>query len=93
MVVDTVEMTEELIAGLHEEENEGSKKVADAFEAHGGIPNYSQQVTIFGQLVEGYEILDAITETPLEDAGSYRKPKEDIRILNIEIGTYSAPVE
>jgi len=93
MVVDTVEMTEELIAGLHEEENEGSKKVADAFEAHGGIPNYSQQVTIFGQLIEGYEILDAITETELEDAGSYRKPKEEIRILNIEIGTFSAPVE
>lgn len=93
MVLDTVEMTEELVSGLHEEENEGSKKVADAFESHGGIPNYSQQVTIFGQLIEGYDILDAITDSEVTETESFKHPKEEIRILNIEIGTYTAPDE
>ncbi len=93
MVIDSVEMTEELINGLHEQENEGSKKVADAFEKQGGIPNYSQQMTIFGQMIEGYDTLDAITDSAIVDGGGYNRPKEDIRILSVEITAFPAAAE
>lgn len=85
LVVDTVEMTEEMRAGLLETDDEAMKTIGEAFIENGGIPNYSQQLTVFGQLQEGFEILDAITDAETAGEGESRRPAEDIRITGIEI--------
>lgn len=85
LVVDTVEMTDEMIQGLQSVEDDGLRKVGDALIEHGGIPNYSQQIAIFGQLQEGFEVLDAITDAKITGEGEQKKPAEDIRITRIDI--------
>ncbi len=87
LVVDTIEMTEEIVNGLQEGDKENP--VADAFVELGGIPNYSQQLTVFGQLYEGFEILDAITGAALSGEENAMRPTEDIIITSVEIVSFS----
>jgi len=88
LVCDTIEMTQEIQDGLRENPKEGAQLIADTFIEKGGIPNYSQQITIFGQLIEGFDILDAITSTELTGPAGDTRPKEDIIIESVEIGAY-----
>ena len=85
LVVDSIEMTDEICAGLRSVDDEAMQRVAEALIEHGGIPNYSQQITIFGQLQEGFDVLDAITGAKLTGEGEEKRPAEDIRITGIEI--------
>lgn len=85
LVCDTIEMTDEIKEGMRSGENDAMNRVAEAFIEHGGIPNYSQQITVFGQLYEGFEILDAITETAVQGESGAQRPQEDIIIKQIEI--------
>ena len=68
----------------------GSEELADAFIERGGVPNFSQQVTVFGQVYEGMEVSDAICAAALaqENAAGYTPPAEEIRILSVTIGSY-----
>lgn len=86
LVADTVEMTDEMIEGLRS--NNQMAPVAEAFIEHGGIPNYSQQITVFGQLTDGFEILDAITGAELTGESGNTRPKEPILINSVEITVY-----
>ena len=88
LVANSIEMTEEIQDGLREDESEGAQIIAEAFIEHGGIPNYSQQITVFGQLIEGWEILEAITGAELVGEVDDQRPKEDIIITAVEIGTF-----
>ena len=83
LVADTVEMTQEMEEGLRSSEK--MKIVADAFLEKGGIPNYSQQIAVFGQLCEGFDILDSITGADLTGEEGAMRPKEDIIITAIDI--------
>ncbi|MBQ3940319.1 MAG: peptidylprolyl isomerase [Oscillospiraceae bacterium] len=85
LVVDTVEMTEELQKGLRE--NEQLSAVADAFIEKGGVPNFSMQMTVFGQLIDGFDVLDAITGAEVEGETGETRPKDEIRIKSVEIST------
>ncbi len=87
LVANSIEMTQEIQDGLREDESDGAQLMADAFIEHGGIPNYSQQITVFGQLIEGWEVLDAITGAELTGTPDDMRPKEDIIITSVEIGT------
>ena len=93
LVCNSIEMDEEIQEGLRSIENDAMKRVGEAFIEHGGIPNYAQQLTVFGQLTEGFDVLDAITAAevgPGEDAGdgvTITRPKDEIRILSVEIVT------
>jgi peptidyl-prolyl cis-trans isomerase B (cyclophilin B) len=74
-------------------EASGSKELADTFERLGGVPNFSQQMTIFGQIYEGLDVLDAICAAETYDTPSstgYTPPKEDILIRSVKISTYGA---
>lgn len=61
------------------------QEVIDAYGELGGYPTLDLGYTIFGQVYEGMEVVDAIaaTETNEQD-----KPLEDIIIESIEVGTY-----
>ena len=85
LVVDTIEMTEDIIAGLRSVDNQAMQNVAEALIERGGIPNYSQQLTIFGQLQDGFDVLDTITDTAVTGEAGKQKPAAEIRITGIEI--------
>lgn len=92
LVCDTIEFddaTKEELAAM----DESAKELSDAFLEKGGVPNYAQQMTIFGQAYgdESFETIDRITSAAVkaasEDTG-YTAPLEDILIENIEITTW-----
>lgn len=93
VVCDTIEFDDDTIEEM-EEVSDTAQEVTDAFLELGGIPNYSQQMTIFAQAYgeESLETIDAITEAEVgSESGenAYTAPVEDIMITSIEIGVYS----
>ncbi|MDR3268625.1 MAG: peptidylprolyl isomerase [Tannerella sp.] len=54
----------------------------EAYTTIGGCPHLDGQYTIFGELTEGFEVLDAIANQPKD---AYDRPKKDIRILSIQV--------
>lgn len=85
----------EFDAAAKEELSSVAEKAAvvnDAFLEQGGIPNYSQQMTIFAQAygADSFAVIDKITGVDLQEAqeeSGYTAPKEDIQILHITFGT------
>lgn len=74
--------------------SEQAQALSDAFLERGGIPNYSQQMTIFAQAYEdeSFEVIDAITSAAVKEADSedgYSSPEKDIRIIGFAFGTYA----
>lgn len=90
MILGSVDFSDEEFVQQFREAS-GSEELADAFIERGGVPNFSQQVTIFGQVYEGMDVSNAICAAALvqeENAGGYTPPVEEIRINSITIGTY-----
>lgn len=74
--------------------SDSAQEINDAFLELGGIPNYSQQMTVFAQAYgeESLQTIDAITAAAVQEAeteGGYTRPQEEIRILSIDVGTYA----
>lgn len=74
--------------------SENAEKINQAFLEQGGVPNYSQQMTVFAQAYgdESFDTIDAITHAAAKAAsseGGYTPPEEDIRIETVEIGTWA----
>ncbi len=66
------------------------EKVIDEYIANGGTPALDMQYTVFGQVFEGMEVVDAIAavEKTTGGDGAESKPVEDIIIESVELGTY-----
>jgi peptidyl-prolyl cis-trans isomerase B (cyclophilin B) len=58
------------------------KEIIEAYEERGGTPWLDQRHTVFGQVVEGMDIVDKIAETPVD---SKDKPEEDILIKDFKV--------
>lgn len=86
-VINTVEFDEQLKTELLEAS--GSKELGEAFIEKGGIPNFSQQVTIIGQTYEGLDVVEKLASLETENSGSYSTPKEDIMIISVKIDKFS----
>lgn len=89
MLLGSVDFTDEEF--LQEFQSASASEVlADAFLSWGGVPNFSQQVAVFGQTYAGLDVVDAICAAPLqaEHTGGYTPPVEDIQILSVQISTY-----
>ncbi len=94
LVCDTITFDEATIAEM-QEMDASAKKISDAFIARGGVPNYSQQMTIFGQTYgeESFATIDRITSVAVKAAAEetdYTAPVEDILIESIDITTWGA---
>ncbi len=88
MVANSIEMTDEITESLTKESE--TNPVAKAFLEHGGIPNYAQQITVFGQLFDGEDTLDTITHCETHGETGAKCPKKDILIESIEIGVFTS---
>ncbi|MBK7523340.1 MAG: peptidylprolyl isomerase [Saprospiraceae bacterium] len=56
--------------------------VSDIYETNGGAPQLDMEYTVFGQVIEGLDIIDAIASSPTD---SYDRPKENISIISITV--------
>ena len=81
ILVDSIEFTDDLIKEMYGDNPDN--KVARAFEQLGGVPNYSQQMTVFGQTYAGFDVLDAITEAATTGEENHKTPAEEIRIRTV----------
>jgi peptidyl-prolyl cis-trans isomerase B (cyclophilin B) len=88
-VLNSIEITDD----IQEELIESNEAIAQVFIDQGGVPNLSQQITIFGQTYEGFDVIDALTSLEVDvdsEDSDIKVPKDDIMIETIEIGTYSS---
>jgi peptidyl-prolyl cis-trans isomerase B (cyclophilin B) len=58
------------------------KEIIDAYVKNGGTPWLDHRHTVFGQVVEGMDIVDKIARTPVD---AQDKPKEDVIIQKINV--------
>lgn len=58
------------------------QKIVDLYKEHGGTPWLDYKHTVFGQVVEGMDIVDAIAQVEVDDSA---KPLEPVIIESIEI--------
>ena len=83
-----------------QEPSDGIKRVSELFATYGGIPNYVQQYTIFGQVYDGWDALEAINSTEIigegladDEEGKSYSPKEEIKFTNVYLSTYGEQKE
>lgn len=65
-------------------------KLIEAYETYGGYMSLNGQYTVFGQVIDGMDIVDKIAKTKVKesDTGEKSVPVKDIIIKNIEVTTY-----
>lgn len=59
----------------------------DAYAAQGGLPYLDNTDTVFGQVYEGMEVVDAIAAARTDENG---RPEEEIELIRVTLSTYSA---
>lgn len=72
------------------EEYSYPQKVIDAYKQYGGLPQFTGAYTVFGQIIDGIEIVDKITKLEVDEA---KKPKNGTKIIKIELSTYRRSAE
>ena len=95
LFVGSVEFTDEFKAQLDEASD--NVKLNEAFKEHRGVPNFSQQFTIFAQVYDGFEAYDSILAAEVNnpaaegsdgDSEADLRPKEPIKLLKVTMSTY-----
>ncbi len=79
----------DLMAYLGEESY--SKDMIAFYRESGGMPSFDGRFTVIGQVYEGYDVLEAINQLPVEEAAdnkSHHLPKEPLAIKRITIEKY-----
>lgn len=87
-LLNSVKFDEEFSAEIRE--SSINKKLAEAFIKKGGIPNFSQQVTIIGQTYEGFDVVDKLASLETKNTGKYDAPAEEVKINSVKIEKYSS---
>ena len=70
-----------------------STDAAFIYKQLGGNPLYDGSATVFGQVYDGFDVIDAISEAKVQTNayGEASKPVEDIVIASVKIIEYKAP--
>lgn len=86
-IINTIDFDEQMKSDIREVS--ASQALADAFIEKGGIPNFSQQMTVIGQTYKGLDVVDKLASLETENNGPYKIPKDDIMIISVKIDKYS----
>ena len=60
-------------------------EIVEAYETHGGTMWLDNKQSVYGQVVEGFDVLDALAEVDVDDND---RPFEDVLILAIEVKVF-----
>lgn len=62
----------------------------EAYKQYGGYMSLNGQYTVFGQVIDGMDVVDKIAKTPVKenDMGEESSPEEPVVIESIEVTTY-----
>ncbi|MBQ4247205.1 MAG: peptidylprolyl isomerase [Ruminococcus sp.] len=85
MFVGSIEFTDEIVSEM--DKRPGNSEINEVFKRWGGVPNFSQQYTIFGQVYDGYESYEKICAQGKGDS-SDTTPTTEIKINNVYMSTY-----
>lgn len=91
LFVNSVDFNEAFVTELREAS--ANEALADAFVKMGGVPNFSQQIAIFGQAYAGLDVIETIAtvEVNLEtNMNGYTPPVDECKILSVTISEYGA---
>lgn len=91
IICNTVDLNDETLAEIRavlntKKEQLYPEELIEAWVEHGAIPQYSGFFTVFGQIIEGMDVFDAILDVGY-DSETY-KPKEDLTVYTVEITEY-----
>ena len=70
--------------------SEGGDILGKAFIEKGGIPNFSQQMTVIGQTYEGLDVIEKLASLEVTSNGIYKVPAEDVMIISVRTDVYSS---
>lgn len=84
MFVNSVEFDDEMNKTL---DSAGNKEVNEVFKKLGGVPNFAQQYTIFGQVYDGFDCYEKICAAGEGDSSTI-VPTEEIKITKVTLSTY-----
>lgn len=77
------------------EDQNGFSKVSEQFKKYGGVPNYLQMYTFFGQVYDGWDVLDKINSAEIVDEKASDdvedknfQPTKEIKFTKVYMSTY-----
>lgn len=59
-----------------------TEEMRECYKTVGGTPHLDNNYTVFGQVISGFEVIDAIQNVPVDE---HNRPLEDVRILRAYI--------
>ncbi len=68
-----------------------SKELIEVYQKEGGMPSLDGRFTVIGQVYEGFEVLEAINQLPIQesmDNKSHHVPKEPLAIKSLSVEIY-----
>lgn len=87
-LINSIEFTDEIKEQLSADTT--IPDLSAAFLEKGGIPNFSQQMTVIGQTYEGLDVIEALASLEVQSNGVYKVPVDDVMINSVTISEYSA---
>ncbi|MGN0623032.1 MAG: peptidylprolyl isomerase [Oscillospiraceae bacterium] len=94
-VINDVVNVQELDENSKAEDVNGFNRVSEQFKKYGGVPNYLQMYTFFGQVYDGWEVLDKINASEIVDEKASDdvedknfQPTKEIKFTKVYMSTY-----
>ena len=75
---------------MHDWAANADEAIKERYKEKGGTPSLDGNYTVFGQVYEGFDVIDAISAAQVEDngGGEISKPVKEIIIKNVSVTTF-----